>query len=137
MAAVFYSTATNGGDIAYQIAVPTRAAADKLVDERLAAPFTADANDFIYAWQSSGAFNPTPGLPKITAPLLAINAADDERNPPITGLTEQAIGKIKGARLLLIPASPESRGHGSGGLAKLYAKELGAWLAGVPRRAGE
>jgi homoserine O-acetyltransferase len=74
-------------------------------------------------------------LAKITAPLLAINAADDERNPPITGLTEQAIAKIKGARLLLIPASPESRGHGSGGLAKLYAKELGTWLEGVPRRA--
>ncbi len=137
MAAVFYNTATNGGDIAYQIAVPTRAAADKLVDERLAAPFTADANDFIYAWESSASYNPTPGLPKITAPLLAINAADDERNPPITGLTEQAIAKIKGARLLLIPAGPESRGHGSGGLAKLYARELGAWLAGVPRRAGE
>jgi homoserine O-acetyltransferase len=137
MAAVFYNTATNGGDIAYQIAVPTRAAADKLVDERLAAPFTADANDFIYAWESSASYNPTPGLPKITAPLLAINAADDERNPPITGLTGQAIAKIKGARLLLVPASAESRGHGSGGLAKLYAKELGTWLAGVPRRAGE
>lgn len=137
MAAVFYNTATNGGDIAYQLAVPTREAADRLVDERLAAPFTADANDFIYAWESSGSYNPTPGLAKITAPLLAINAADDERNPPITGLTEQAIGRIKGARLLLIPAGPESRGHGSGGLAKLYAEELGAWLAGVPRRAGE
>jgi homoserine O-acetyltransferase len=137
MAAVFYNTATNGGDIAYQIAVPTRAAADKLVDDRLAAPFNADANDFIYAWESSGSYNPTPGLAKITAPLLAINAADDERNPPITGLTEQTIAKIKGARLLLIPASPESRGHGSGGLAKLYAKELGAWFEGVPRRAGE
>ncbi|WP_375457955.1 hypothetical protein [uncultured Enterovirga sp.] len=67
--------------------------------------------------------------------MLAIDAAGDERNPPITGLTEQAIGRIKGARLLLLPAGPESRGHGSGGLAKLYAKELGAWLDGVPRRA--
>ncbi|WP_375457956.1 hypothetical protein [uncultured Enterovirga sp.] len=127
-----FSPATNGGDIADQLAVPTREAADKLVDDRLAAPFTADANDFIYAWESSGAYDPTPGLAKITAPLLAINAADDKRNPPITGLTEQAIGRIKGARLLLIPAGPESRGHGSGGLAKLYARELGAWLAGVP-----
>ena len=137
MAAVFYNTATNGGDAAYQIAVPTRAAADKLVDERLLAPFTADANDFIYAWESAAAYNPTPGLGKITAPLLAINAADDERNPPITGLTERAVAGIKGARLLLLPAGPDSRGHGSGGLAKLYAADLGAWLATVPRRTGE
>ena len=98
---------------------------DKLVDDRLAAPFTADANDVVYAWESSGAYDPTPGLPRITAPLLAINAADDERNPPITGLTEQAVARIPGARLLLLPANAESRGHGSGGLAKLYARELG------------
>ncbi len=111
--------------------------ADKLGDPRLAAPFRADANDFISAWESSAAYNPTLGLAKITAPLLAINADDDERNPPITGLTEQAIGRIKGARLLLIPAGPDSSGHGSGWLAMLYAKALGAWLEGVPRRAGE
>ncbi len=134
LAAVFYGAATNGGDLAYQMLAPTRASADRLVDERLAQPFTADANDFIYAWESSAAYNPTPGLSKITAALLAINAADDERNPPITGLTEQAIGRVRNARLLLIPASTESRGHGSGGLAKLYAQELGAWLETVPRR---
>ena len=47
LANVFYGTATNGGTLACQKPAPTRAAADKLVDERLAAPFTADANDFI------------------------------------------------------------------------------------------
>lgn len=100
-----------------------------MVDERLAAPFTADANDFIYAWESSASFDPTPGLPKITAPLLAINADDDERNPPITGLSEQAMATIKGARLLLIPASPESRGGGSGGAGEALHEGGGAWVA--------
>src|SRR5688572_24414160 len=33
-------------------------AADKLVEDRLKAPFTADANDYIYAWESSAAYNP-------------------------------------------------------------------------------
>ena len=42
-------------------AAPTREQADKLVDERLAAPFNADANDFIYAWESSRDYNPSPG----------------------------------------------------------------------------
>ena len=49
---------------------------------------TADANDFIYQWGSSHDYNRAPGLDKIEATLLAINAADDERNPPETGVTE-------------------------------------------------
>ena len=134
LAAVFYATGTNGGDLGYQKLAPTRAAADKLVDERLAAPFTADANDYIYAWESSAAYNPTPGLDKITAALLAINAADDERNPPATGVTEAAMKRVKNGRLFLIPASEETRGHGTTGVAKFYAKELAAFLDTAPRR---
>ena len=134
LAAVFYATGTNGGDLGYQKLAPTRAAADKLVDERLAAPFTADANDYIYAWESSAAYDPTPGLDKITAALLAINAADDERNPPATGITEAAMKRVKNGRLFLIPASEETRGHGTTGMAKFYAKELAAFLDTAPRR---
>jgi homoserine O-acetyltransferase len=135
LAAVFYSTGTSGGDLWYQKNAPTRAQADKLVEERLAAPFSADANDYIYAWESSAAYNPTPGLDKITAPLLAINAADDERNPPATGVTEAAMKRVKNGRLHLIPASEQTRGHGTTGQARFYAKELATFLEGVPRRA--
>src|SRR5205085_3973586 len=87
-AAVFYSIATSGGTLAYARQAPTRAAADKLLDARLAAPLTADANDYLYQWESSGDFDPTPLLPRIAARVLLINTADDERNPPETGLTE-------------------------------------------------
>src|SRR4051795_2803710 len=52
VAAQFYSTATSGGTLAFQKLAPTSGQADKLVDERLAAPFTADANDWLYAWES-------------------------------------------------------------------------------------
>src|SRR5262245_6790785 len=86
LASVFYATATNGGTLAYQKLAPSRAQADKMVDERLAAPFNADANDFIYAWDSSRDYNPSAGLERIAATVLVINAADDERNPPETGL---------------------------------------------------
>src|ERR1700743_772409 len=47
VASTFYGIATSGGTLAYQAAAPTREKADKFVDERLAAPFNADANDFI------------------------------------------------------------------------------------------
>ena len=134
LAAVFYATATNGGDLAYQTLAPTRAAADRLVDERLKAPFTADANDYIYAWESSAAYNPSASLEKITAALLAINAADDERNPPQTGITEAAMKRVRNGRLLVIPPSEETRGHGTTGMARFYAKELAAFLETVPRR---
>ncbi|MEI6162182.1 MAG: alpha/beta fold hydrolase, partial [Roseococcus sp.] len=88
MASVFYATATNGGTLAYQSLAPTRAAADRMVEERLEAPMTMDANDFIYQWESSRDYNPEPLLERIKARVLAINAADDERNPPETGLMQ-------------------------------------------------
>jgi homoserine O-acetyltransferase len=134
LANVFYSTGTNGGTLAYQKLAPTREKADKLVDERLAAPFPADANNFIYAWASSASYNPTPLLERITASLLLINAADDERNPPETGVTETALRKVRHGRLLLIPASDATRGHATTGMARFYAGELEAFLQAAPRR---
>ena len=135
LASVFYATGTNGGTLAYQKLAPTRAQADKLVDDRLAAPFRADANDFIYAWESSRDYNASAGLERITAVLLAINAADDERNPPETGLMENALKRVKDGRLHLIPASDETRGHGTTGMAKFYKQQLDDLLRTAPRRA--
>jgi homoserine O-acetyltransferase len=135
VAAQFYSTATSGGTLAYQKLAPTGAQADKLVDERLALPFSADANDWLYAWESSKDYDPAPNLEKIKAPVLCINAADDERNPPETGVTEAALKRIKNAQLLLIPPSEETRGHGTTAQAKFYTKELRAFLDAVPKRA--
>ena len=81
VANAFFGIATNGGTLAYQKAAPTREKADQLLDGRLAAPFKADANDFLYQWDSSRDYDASPGLERIEATLLAINAADDERNP--------------------------------------------------------
>jgi homoserine O-acetyltransferase len=131
-AAVFYGIATAGGTLAYAKAAPTRAAADKLLDERLAAPFTADANDYLYAWESSGDYDAAPGLAKITARLLAINSADDERNPPETGLTEAALKQVRNGSLYLIPASEQTRGHLTTGNAAFYSKQLGELLQSTP-----
>jgi homoserine O-acetyltransferase len=133
LANVFYATATSGGTLAYQKLAPTREKADKMVEDRLAVKFNADANDFIYAWESSGEYNPTPLLDRIKAPLLFINAADDERNPPETGVTEAAMKHVKNGRLFLIPASEDTRGHGTTGMAKFYTKELQAFLQSVSK----
>jgi homoserine O-acetyltransferase len=135
IANVFFGVATNGGSQAYYKAAPTRETADKLVDERLAAPFAADANDVLYQWDASRDYNPAPGLGRIQAAVLAINSADDERNPPELGIMERELQRIKNARLFLIPASEETRGHGTTGMAKFWKQQLRELLESVPRRA--
>lgn len=134
VANVFFGIATSGGTLAYQKLAPTRETADKLLDDRLKAAFSADANDFLYQWDSSRDYNVSPKLEAIKAPVLAINSADDERNPPETGIMERELKRLPGARLLLIPASAETRGHGTTGMAAFWAKDLAAWLATVPKR---
>ena len=135
VADVFYGIATNGGTLAYQKQAPTRDAADKLLDQRLAAAFNADANDILYAWDSSRDYNPSVGLERIQAALLAINSADDERNPPETGIMDRELKRVKNGKLLLIPASADTRGHGTTGMAKFWKAELQQFLATVPKRA--
>ncbi len=132
-ASVFYGIATAGGTLAYQKQAPTRELADKVVDDRLNAPFAGDANDVLYQWASSGDYNPAPGLEKIQAPLLAINAADDERNPPETGLMDNALKRVKGGKLYLIPASEDTRGHSTTGFAKFYAKQVSDFMQTAPK----
>jgi homoserine O-acetyltransferase/O-succinyltransferase len=134
IANVFFGISTIGGTLAYQKQAPTREAADKLLEQRYASATKMDANDFLYAWESSRDYNAAPGLDRITAPLLAINAADDERNPPETGLMEAALKRVKNGKLLLIPASDETRGHAATGMAKFYKRELAEFLASVPKR---
>jgi len=135
VANVFFGIATNGGTLAYQKQAPTRDAADKLLDQRLAAAFNADANDILYAWDSSRDYNPSVGLERIQAALLAINSADDERNPPETGIMDRELKRVKNGKLLLIPASADTRGHGTTGMAKFWKAELQQFLATVPKRA--
>lgn len=134
LASVFMGIATSGGTLAYQGLAPTHAKADALVDQRLAALPPGDANDFIYQWDASRDYNAAPGLERIEARLLAINSADDERNPPETELMTQALTRVRSASLLLIPPSTETRGHGTTGMAKFWQQQLRDFLATVPRR---
>jgi homoserine O-acetyltransferase/O-succinyltransferase len=129
-----YRFASAGGTLAYQTLAPTAAQADKMVDDQLVLPVTADANDYIYQWEASHDSDAAADMEKIQATLLAINAADDERNPPETGVTEAAIKRIRNGRMFLIPASTETRGHLTTGNAKFYATQLRELLQTAPQR---
>jgi homoserine O-acetyltransferase len=130
-----YGFATLGGTLNFQAQAPTAEKADKIVTDRLAAAITVDANDYLYQWESSRDYDPSPGLERIEAALLLINAADDERNPPETGVTEAALKRVKNGKLYLIPASPQTRGHGTTGNPNFYKTQLQEFLQSVPRRA--
>jgi homoserine O-acetyltransferase len=132
--AVFYGLGTNGGTLALQRQAPTTEAANRLLEARMAAPFNADANNYVYQWDASRDYDPSPNLARIKAAVLVINSADDERNPPETGVLDDAMKRVANGRVLLIPASAQTGGHGTTGRASLYARELAAFLEGVPRR---
>jgi homoserine O-acetyltransferase len=115
VANVFYGIATSGGSQAYHKLAPTREQADRLLDARLAAPFTADANDFLYQWDASRDYNPAPDLDRIRGAArhqLSRRRAQSAR----AGIMEREPKRIKNARLYLIPASADARArhHGHG-----------------------
>jgi homoserine O-acetyltransferase len=132
-ASVFYGLATSGGTQALYKAAPTRDKADQLLNQRLGAPFSADANDVLYQWESSRDYNPSAGLERIQAMLLAINSADDERNPPELGVLDREIKRVKNGRMLLIPASDQTAGHGTTFQARFWKKEVADVLQATPR----
>jgi homoserine O-acetyltransferase len=111
-----------------QISYPTRDAVDKFLEgyARRVTP-TLDANDFLYAVNSSRNYDPSSSLEKITAPVMYVNSADDFINPPELGIAEREIKRVKRGRFVLIPASDQTHGHGTHTWAvfwQQYLKEL-------------
>ena len=94
---------------------------DKFVEQIVK---TDDANDVLYALEASHDYDPGPNLEKIKAPLLAINSADDQINPPELGILEQEIKRVPHGRAIVIPFSDKTRGHGSHTLAALWKDQL-------------
>ena len=132
-ASVFYGIATNGGNFGHFKVAPTHLKADQVLDQRLAAAIDADANDVLYQWDSSRDYNPSANLERIKARLLAINAADDERNPNELGVLEREVKRVSNGGAYVIPAGENTSGHGTTGNAKFYKDKLKALLDAAPR----
>jgi len=123
-AQVYFGFATSGGTQAIYRTASTREKADALIDTQLKQRPAADANDVLYGYEASRDYNPSAGLEKIQARVLAINSQDDERNPAELGVMEREIKRVKNGRYVLIPTGPETRGHGTTGQAKLWKQYL-------------
>lgn len=108
-----------------QQATPTLAASDAALDAYVNEGLKkADANDILFQVDASHDYDPAPGLGKIKAPLLAVNSADDLINPPELGILEQGIKKVAHGSAVVLPYTPETRGHGSHTIAALWKQYL-------------
>ena len=121
------------GNQALLKAAPNSAKGDALIAQRLSVPFSGDANDTLFQWESSADYDPSPGLDRITAAVVAVNSSDDERNPPEFGVMERELKRIKNARYVLLQGGPDTRGHGTTGMAKLWKQHLAELLQQAPR----
>jgi homoserine O-acetyltransferase/O-succinyltransferase len=108
---------------------PTRDAADRWYDDQIASRVAStDANDMLYQFDASRDYDPSPNLETITAPLLAINSADDVVNPPELGIMERLMPRVKRGKYVLIPTSDQTRGHGTHSLPAVWGQYLAPFL---------
>jgi homoserine O-acetyltransferase/O-succinyltransferase len=116
-----------------QRSAPTRDSADQYISAWVAARRT-DANDMLYQFDASRDYDPSSDLERITAPVLAINSADDVINPPELGLMERLMPRVKNGRYVLVPIGPKTRGHGTHTVAAAWREWFDPFVASLPAR---
>ena len=111
--------------LAWQVQAPTRDAADAFYEESLRKRLAStDANDMLYAFNASRDYDPSPRLEAIEAPLVAVNSADDLINPPELGILEKQIQRVRRGKAIVLPITPETRGHGTHSLPAVWKQHL-------------
>lgn len=109
---------------------PTREATDKwLADQIVSRSKATDANDMLYYYRAIEDYNPAPHVSAITAPLLAINSADDFVNPPELPMMRELIKQVRHGRFILLPITDETRGHGTHSIPAIWGPELVKFLS--------
>jgi homoserine O-acetyltransferase/O-succinyltransferase len=109
----------------YQEAGQTQAQADAYFDSLVRAyGQDADANDTLYQVAASRDYDPEPALGTIKAPVLAINSADDQINPPELHIAEPLIKRVPHGRFVLLPISNATYGHGTHTHAAAWKQDL-------------
>jgi len=116
---------------------PTRDAAEQAANQTIEQRLkTIDANDFLYQFEASRDYDPSGKLEAITAPVLAINSADDQVNPPELGLMEKLMPRVKHGKYILIPISDQTRGHGTHSMPSIWGPYLAEFLKMIEKKPG-
>jgi homoserine O-acetyltransferase/O-succinyltransferase len=113
----------------WQKAAPTRDEADRFLADQMRTRLAAtDANDMLYQFDASRDYDPSGQLEHIVAPVLAINSADDQVNPPELGLMERLMPRVRRGRYVLLPITDETRGHSTHSVPAVWQTHLKAFL---------
>ena len=108
----------------------TAALADKYVDKYIDDNMkTTDANDFLYQYDASRNYDPTADLGKIRAHVMLVNVMDDFWNPGEMGVAEKEMPKVKNGKFVLLPVTPQTRGHYTFFQAAVWQQYLAELLA--------
>ena len=108
---------------------PARGQADAFLDEFVKREMGAlDANDTLYAFDASRNYDPSTKLDRIKVPVMFVNSADDQVNPPELGVAQQEIKKVKKGRFVLLPITDQTRGHGTHTLPAIWKQYLAELL---------
>ena len=134
--AIYANTLVLAGSNPYrmQADAPTRDEAIEQLHATMARyrAHAADPNDTIYQFDASRNYNPAPRLSGIGVPVLWINSADDFINPPGLGDPEKLAAEMPEARFVLVPATAETRGHGTHTWPVFWKDDLVQFLADNP-----
>ena len=68
--------------------------------------------------------------------MLAINASDDERNPPELGVMEREMKRVKNGRYLLLKGGPETQAMARRAWPGFTRRSSAELLQQAPRRPG-
>lgn len=118
-----------------QKAAPTRQQAEAVLARTESSYLgSLDANNVIYAFDASREYNPAPHLEKIVAPLLAINSADDEVNPPELGIMEKEIKRVAKGKFILLPITDKTSGHGTHSNPTIWGNYLKEFLDSTEKK---
>ena len=114
---------------------PTREQADSTIGAWLTNRMRgADANDMLYQFNASRDYDPSSHLAQVAAPVLAINSADDLINPPELGVMDRLMPQVAKGKFVLLPITPQTRGHGTHSLPAVWGGYLRDFMAQLPER---
>lgn len=112
--ALYVLTFMSSIPLQWQKEAPDRDSADVFLDNRINTALAGtDANDLLYQVDASYDYDPRQKLRTIKAPLIAVNSADDQVNPPELGILEREIKNVPRGTAVVLPISDTTKGHGT------------------------
>jgi homoserine O-acetyltransferase len=108
--------------------VPTVEAADALIHGVAGQSSGSDANDLLYAFESSRDFNAEPGLSQIKAKVYALNFADDEFYRDSLQILQHDSQLVGHTKIAVRPVSAGSVGHLSMAHPNLWKDYVGTFM---------